>query len=937
MAYSIALYTGDGSTTQFSVTFPFIDRLHVTVLVNGASVPFVWLNDSLVALVTAPVNGASVSIQRDSSRSARVVDFQDAQVLTEKDLDLSALQTFYMAQEAFDNSDIATVSGSIAASVAAAAASASSAATSSTSAANSASAASTSAGAAATSAANAAASAASITGKLDNAAENIVSSTVFGIRAVPNNDYTIPSAAFSLGGTISEAASFWLGYTGAVFPTVPANKQLDIIRNDFGVNLAASSSVAQAIRNDIQAATGPVGSTAYGYRGFSQNLSQGNIFGIYQEADGGGLAGGPAYGLKVKTTNANMGGAGITCEVDTTVAKAFVVQDTSGGAKLTVDPSGNLTSVGYLRAAGMWFNAKWYGAVGNDATDDTAALNTAIAAVIANGGGVLYIPKGTYKITTVLSTLTGSSVMVVGDGEGATKIKQYTANAGVFVNTGGSNHIERLSITYSPTAVAGATAIAFGGNNSIVRDVTIDKAFIGLSFAGGVANRASNFQSTNHVSVGILFQTSSDCSVDHFVLNAGNATNAALGNVRMVDTCEAIYLTNGDVLNGVYPLTTTASVFSNGTRPAYCQFTNIFFDSAAQGAQLDKIVQSEFIGCWFSNGRSGTGNNGADLLTVDSLKFTNCRFFACGWHGVNVTAAALRTLFVNCTAESNSQTVASVGSGFAFAANTTDFTVIGCIGRNGMYPGGNQRWGIVIAAGTSDRYVIKDNLLSGNTTGNLSDGGTGLVKDVSELADNRIRGDFSNATDSSRKMFQTTVANSNSFVGVIPSGTALNGIFQAYNASDPNNASWLRIQAGNGACDIQSSKNGTGVAQILRLLVNGVVGAQLDLNANFVHSKARADISYSYQVPTTGFAITIADNSSTLILDPAGTLATGTITFPANPIDGQQLVIMSTQTVTALTINGNSKTVKNAPSTIAANGALEWRYRSTGTTWFRKQ
>ena len=41
----------------------------------------------------------------------------------------------------------------------------------------------------------------------------------------------------------------------------------------------------------------------------------------------------------------------------------------------------------------------------------------------------------------------------------------------------------------------------------------------------------------------------------------------------------------------------------------------------------------------------------------------------------------------------------------------------------------------------------------------------------------------------------------------------------------------------------------------------------------------------NYQVPTTGFTITLGNNDCNLILEPAGTLATGTVTMPATPSD----------------------------------------------------
>jgi len=48
-------------------------------------------------------------------------------------------------------------------------------------------------------------------------------------------------------------------------------------------------------------------------------------------------------------------------------------------------------------------NVKTYGAVGDGATDDTAAVNAALAAAYAAGGGVIYFPAGTYLMAGALT------------------------------------------------------------------------------------------------------------------------------------------------------------------------------------------------------------------------------------------------------------------------------------------------------------------------------------------------------------------------------------------------------------------------------------------------------------------------------------------------------------------------------------------------------
>jgi hypothetical protein len=92
--------------------------------------------------------------------------------------------------------------------------------------------------------------------------------------------------------------------------------------------------------------------------------------------------------------------------------------------------------------------------------------------------------------------------------------------------------------------------------------------------------------------------------------------------------------------------------------------------------------------------------------------------------------------------------------------------------------------------------------------------------------------------------------------------------------------------------------------------------------------------AYDYQVLTTGFSYTFAAGTQVLVINPAGTLATGTITMPAAPTDGMTITVESTQQVTALTMSGNGGTIVGAAVQLIPNQPLSWVYRSTGTTWY---
>lgn len=93
--------------------------------------------------------------------------------------------------------------------------------------------------------------------------------------------------------------------------------------------------------------------------------------------------------------------------------------------------------------------------------------------------------------------------------------------------------------------------------------------------------------------------------------------------------------------------------------------------------------------------------------------------------------------------------------------------------------------------------------------------------------------------------------------------------------------------------------------------------------------------NYDYQVPTTGFSYTFTTYNVWFAV-PAGTLATGTITMPASPVDGMMVTITSTQQITALTINANTgqSIIAGGAVQLNANTSRQYMYRLANTTWY---
>ena len=106
MAFAINTYTGDGSTVNYSVTFPYVEKAHVVVTLDGVTktlnTDYSFTTSSTITFTTAPSASAVIKFTRSTSQTSRLVDYQDGSTLTEATLDQDGNQSFYMAQEAID-------------------------------------------------------------------------------------------------------------------------------------------------------------------------------------------------------------------------------------------------------------------------------------------------------------------------------------------------------------------------------------------------------------------------------------------------------------------------------------------------------------------------------------------------------------------------------------------------------------------------------------------------------------------------------------------------------------------------------------------------------------------------------------------------------------------------------------------------------------------
>ena len=380
-----------------------------------------------------------------------------------------------------------------------------------------------------------------------------------------------------------------------------------------------------------------------------------------------------------------------------------------------------------LKDATGYVSAKGYGAVGDGTTDDTTAINAALAA-----NKYVFLPEGTYYTSGALAcTLAGQKL--IGAGTTATTINVNSTSAkGITIATG-LNNVELcgFTLTRTGTAASGAEGISCGDvtiGQALIHNLVVEKHYNGLALGPTDYSTIRDVITQKNINDGInITNTASDGSCQWSIEGGVLSQKNGRDGVRLVSIAGPSQMTVGSIRG--------LSTFANTGRGAiYLGLVGVpiqgirladsflgedgdsecYIDSYGGQHQINNVAfelaGTRTTGPTLATAASNTGH-GLNLTSNNDDVLVN----ACHASGNSLNGFAMQATvntMVGCQATNNGVAATAAQANGVRVLGTARCTIVG--GRFGNRTGTLQKYGLYAADGSKISITGTD--LSGNDT-----------------------------------------------------------------------------------------------------------------------------------------------------------------------------------------------------------------------------
>jgi uncharacterized membrane protein len=360
-----------------------------------------------------------------------------------------------------------------------------------------------------------------------------------------------------------------------------------------------------------------------------------------------------------------------------------------------------------------------YGVKCNGVNDDTAAINSALA---ATSGRELQFPAGTclYAGGGVLQE--GS--VIVGAGRNGTVIRATAPSAILFNAFGTGSGIRGFKFNAAVTQTGGSYVV-LAGQESFIDDFYMDGDYNGILMTGSVSRiRHGRFQNGAVDAIRIRAEGGDNSQMIDDVLMGAQQPQVAHAGIRVRNSAALIISNTSVIQQGigllVDPYADTAGSATDAGSVYSLWVHHCFFDNSGyNGIRIaptgsGSVVRSRFDSIWAGSSASDgvyVVNGGSGV--VSGIHFTSPHLLLNGGSGIT-TGGTVNDLAISGGEVAGNQYGAWFNAGLS-GVRITDATI-----GTGAGVGGNSGAGVVVSRGV-DYVILSNNDMRGNGTALVND------------------------------------------------------------------------------------------------------------------------------------------------------------------------------------------------------------------------